>query len=468
MHTPARARAKTESQAEGSILARGLGRAALDYVHTAEIGGAVLLIAAVAALVWANSPWRQSYHDFFHTPITIQFGSFELATPDQAGHAEGDGHAAGMTLHHWINDALMVVFFFLVGLEIKRELVDGELRGMRRAALPVVIALGGMIAPALLYLGLNVGGPGARGWGVPMATDIAFALGALALLGDRVGGSIRVLLLAFAIADDIGAILVIALFYSSSISWVSLGVAAGMVFLVIAMQRLGVLDVGPYLFVGILLWAALLASGVHATIAGVVLGLMTPATPWFPIERYRKVLSRLDRELQAAIDEGRVDDAEYVLGRIEQLTAGTEPVLDRLIRDVHPWSAFFVLPVFALANAGVTLDGEVVSGALRSAVFWGIVLGLVVGKPIGTTGLAWLASRAGLVTLPEDVSWRQLFGIGLLGGIGFTVALFIAELAFDDLVLVDQAKIAILTASLISAVAGFVYLWRTPSRRGAS
>jgi NhaA family Na+:H+ antiporter len=469
--TPARSRANTEALAEKSFLARSLGLASLRFVHTAEVGGAVLLLAALIALAWANSPWKQSYHDLFHTPIVLKIGNFDLAVPDSpaeghdeapaSGAAEGHGGPAeGMTLHHWINDGLMVIFFFIVGLEIKHELVEGQLAGVKRATFPVVLALGGMVAPALIYLALNLGGKGANGWGVPMATDIAFAVATLALLGKRVGATLRILLLAFAIADDLGAIAVIAIFYTESISWVALGVAAGLFLLVLLMQRLGVLDIAPYIFVGVLLWAAMLASGIHATIAGVVLGLLTPTMPFFPIRKYRQEFSALEQEFQKALDEGRDDDAEYHLGRIERLTLGTEPVLDRLIRLVHPWSAFVVLPIFALANAGVAINSAALSAAAGSPITWGIMLGLVVGKPLGITGFAWLATRIGLVSLPEGVTFRHLIGLGLLGGIGFTVALFITDLAFSDPALIEQAKIGILAASFVSAVVGYLYLLR--------
>ncbi len=462
MHTPARSRAKSATLAERSFLARRLGPDTLRFVHTAELGGAVLLAAALIALVWANSPWSESYEALLHTPISLQIGGFDLRVPTAAG-AEGttDHPADGMTLHHWINDGLMVIFFFVVGMEIKREVVEGELAGIRRATLPVVVALGGMILPALIYVGLNWGGKSVSGWGVPMATDIAFALGALALLGDRVPAQLRVLLMAFAVADDLGAIAVIAFFYTESLSLVALGVAAALIVLVVVMRRLGVLDIGPYLVVGVLLWGAMLVSGVHATIAGVVLGLLTPSRPWFEMGRYRDELNRLERELQAALDAEDRDQADFILGQIEKLTVGTESVLDRLVREIHPWSAFGVLPLFALANAGVRLDLGTLGAAVSGPVFWGVFLGLLVGKPLGITVLTWLATKARLVQLPQDVSWNQLVGIGLLGGIGFTVALFITELAFRDAAAVAHSKLGILAASLLAAVIGLLVLRAT-------
>jgi len=480
MHLPARSVGKTEVHAQRSLLARRVGLRALAFVHMAELGGAVLFVAALAAMIWANSPWRDSYIRIFQMPVELTFGEFSLAPPGHGGSvngiqapdaesaahgvaaeapAETASHGHAMTLHDWINDGLMVIFFFVVGLEIKRELVVGSLSGLRRAAFPAMVALGGMILPATIYAVFNVFGPegSLRGWGIPMATDIAFALGVLALLGDRVPGIVRVMLLAFAIVDDIGAILVIAVFYTESLSMVALGGAVALVGVIYIMQRVGVLDVGPYLFVGTLVWACTLVSGVHATIAGALLGLLTPARPWFSLDEYSQALDTIQRDLNKALSEGDTERAELLLGKIEKLTQGTEPVLDRLIRLVHPWSAFVVLPVFALANAGVILEAEAISAALRGTVLWGVLFGLLFGKPLGTTGLSWLASKAGWVTLPDGMSWKHVFGIGLLGGIGFTVALFITELAFEDLARLDGAKMGILIASVISGIAGLTY-----------
>ncbi|WP_158633673.1 Na+/H+ antiporter NhaA [Tautonia sociabilis] len=499
MHLPPRSLGKIDVHSEHSPLARSVGTRALRFIHTAEAGGAVLFLAAMLALIWANSPWGDSYFSLFHTPIKIRIGPLELAPPSEqtaepgemaagesppdeetaasapapageaehAGVAPGEehppdagGHQRGMTLHHWINDALMVLFFFVVGLEIKRELVLGELAGISRAALPAAIALGGMILPAAIYTVINAIAPGGviHGWGVPMATDIAFAVGVLALLGDRVPNSVRVLLLAFAIVDDIGAILVIALFYTEQLSLLALGLAGVLVGVVYGMRRIGVLDVGPYIFVGALVWACLLVSGVHATIAGVVLGLMTPSAPWFDMKRYSIALDNLQAEFNEAMRQGDEEAASYALGKIEKLTQGTESILDRLIRLIHPWSAFVVLPIFALANAGVALTAESLAAAASSPILWGVALGLILGKPIGTTLMAWIAVRLGLVTLPEGTDFRQIFGIGLLGAIGFTVALFITDLAFNDPVRTDASKIGILAASMVAGVVGLTYL----------
>jgi NhaA family Na+:H+ antiporter len=468
----------------------------LRFIHTAESGGIALFVAGLIALVWANSPWGDSYFGLFHTPIEVSFGDFELAPPseqrhdpepgaddhggdapimasvagtapdpeahDDASHAgsEGGHGGHGMTLHHWINDGLMVLFFFVVGLEIKRELVLGELAGLRRAALPAAIALGGMVVPAGIYAAINGVAPGGavHGWGVPMATDIAFAVGVLALLGDRVPNPVRVLLLAFAIVDDIGAILVIAVFYTEQLSMTALALAAILVVVVYAMRLIGVLDIMPYIFVGALVWACLLSSGVHATIAGVVLGLMTPSAPWFDMRRFSQSLDSLQADYNEAMRQGDEETASYILGKIEHLTQGTESILDRLIRVLHPWTAFVVLPIFALANAGVALNPQSLALAFSSPVMWGVALGLLIGKPVGTTLMAWICVRLGLVSLPAGTDFRQIFGIGLLGAIGFTVALFITDLAFVDPARVDASKIGILGASTLAGIIGITYL----------
>ncbi|QDV35360.1 Na+/H+ antiporter NhaA [Tautonia plasticadhaerens] len=499
MHLPPRSMGKIEVHSERSPLARSVGTRALRFIHTAESSGIALFAAGLIALVWANSPWGGSYFGLFHTPIEISLGEFELAPPSEQGggggaeapgepavlapvagpdaatgsgdvgdaeaeasHAGGGaGHGPrGMTLHHWINDGLMVLFFFVVGLEIKRELVLGELAGLRRAALPAAVALGGMVVPAAIYAAINgvVPGGAVHGWGVPMATDIAFAVGVLALLGDRVPNAVRVLLLAFAIVDDIGAILVIAIFYTAELSMTALAVAGVLVAVVYVMRLIGVLDVTPYIFVGALVWAFLLSSGVHATIAGVLLGLMTPSAPWFDMKRFSEALDALQSDYNEAMLRGDEEAASYVLSKIEHLTQGTESILDRLIRVLHPWTAFVVLPTFALANAGVALNAESLAAAFSSPVLWGVMLGLLVGKPVGTTLMAWVAVKLGLVTLPEGTDFRQLFGIGLLGAIGFTVALFITDLAFDDPIQVDASKIGILLGSIVAGIAGIAYL----------
>jgi Na+:H+ antiporter, NhaA family len=373
--------------------------------------GIVLLVSTACALAWANSPWQPAYESLLHHALPLGSGTARL----------------DLTVQEWINDCLMSLFFLLVGLEIKREMLTGELASLQRAALPITAAIGGMIVPALLYAALNSGGTGARGWGIPMATDVAFALGVVALLGPRVPVTLRVFLAAVAIVDDLGAVLVIAIFYTSSIVWSRLAVVAGLVVALLLLNRAGVERAAVYLLLGAALWVAVLESGIHATIAGVLLALTIPARP-----------SR---------------DESSLLEKLEQ-------ALDTPI-------AFFVVPLFALANAGVRLGGESSSG-LSLAVLGGVVVGLVIGKPIGITLAARLAVRMRIAALPEGVTWRLLHGVSWLGGIGFTMSLFIGALAFRDEALLDSAKIGVLLASCVSAFMGWVMLRGRASRAQSS
>ncbi len=362
--------------------------------------GAVLFTAAVVALLWANSPWRQTYEALWQVKLGATLGAWSF---------ERD-------LGFWINDGLMTVFFFVVGLEIKRELHHGELSQLRRAALPVAAAVGGMILPAVIFLLLNHGRPSVNGWGTPMATDIAFAVGVLALLGKRVPPPLRMLLLALAVIDDVGAIVVIAIFYSAGLTASGLLIAGAGVLGVVVLTRLGARSPWAYLPAAMVIWAGAYASGVHPTLAGVVLGLLTPSAS----------------------------------------TDGTSmsPV-DRLEHALHGWVAFGVMPIFAFANAGVPLGGATFDGDGLRIVF-GIVLGLCVGKPLGVVGLSWLATRAGLASLPAGVGWQQVVVVGLAAGVGFTMAIFIAELAFPPGPALQTAKLGVLAGS---ALAGVVAVW---------
>jgi Na+:H+ antiporter, NhaA family len=419
------------------------------FINTEVLSAVVLLGAALVALVWANSPWDEEYFELINEHIEIDAGFVHI---DE-------------TVQHWINDGLMTLFFFVVGLEIKRELVRGELRGARRAALPVLAAIGGMVAPAVIYTAINAGGDGASGWGIPMATDIAFALGLMALLGPRIPGQLRIFLLALAIVDDIGAILVIAIFYTGDIQLDSLLVALGLLMVIFAMRHAGVRSLTAYFAVGVLVWLAVFESGVHATIAGVVLGLMTPAfadnRPSALVQPIQGLLANL-REASAA---GDVEAEEAALGEIEGLTEGAEAPLDRLERGLHPITSFLIVPLFAFANAGVSLDPDSLGESVTSSVALGVILGLVVGKPLGIFCATWVAVRMRVGSLPEGTTWAQILGMGMLAGVGFTVALFVNELAFDSQALLDQGKIGILTGSLLSAVAGVTVLIAL-SRRG--
>ncbi len=412
-----------------------------EFIRTESSGGAVLLAATLVALAWANSPWDEPYRDLWETVITVDGGIFRVS----------------QDLRHWVNDGLMALFFLVVGLEIKRETLHGTLAGPRRAAMPVAAALGGMAMPALLFAALNAGGAGARGWGIPMATDIAFSLGALALLGPRVPSQVRVFLLALAVVDDIGAILVIALFYSGSIEWDSLAVAAAIVAAIALLQWMRVTGIGFYIIAGTALWIAVLESGIHATIAGVALGLLTPSQPVIPRWQFRIAARELAREIRQAAAARSEEEAEALLGDIETVTAGAEAPLERLERLLHPWSSFFIVPLFALANAGIDVSGRALEDAAGSPVTLGVILGLLVGKVSGITGATLLATRLRLGHLPTGMTTAHLVGIGLLAGIGFTVSLFITGLAFDDPVLVRDAKMGVFAASVLAGTAGYLF-----------
>ena len=419
------------------------------FIHSETAGAVLLFAAAVLALAWANSPWSTTYFRLWQQTLSIDLGVFAL-TKD---------------LRHWINDGLMALFFFLVGLEIKRELVHGELSDARQAALPGFAALGGMVGPALLYLALNAGGEGERGWGIPMATDIAFALAVLALAGPRIPSSARVFLLALAIADDIGAILVIALFYTQELAVGSLAISCVLLAVIVIMRRMGARNALAYAVVGTMFWAAVLKSGVHATIAGVVLGILTPANPPFARSRFVESAELLVDRIRKAEAEGNRAAAEAVLGQFEELSSATEAPVERLERKVHPWISYLVLPLFGLANTGVSLGGQQWGELLRSPVLIGIAIGLMLGKPLGILAFTWAAVRFKVSKLPPELTWQLLGGLGLLAGIGFTVSLFIAGLAFEEQRLLSQSKIAILAASLMAGLFGFLFLRRAAGTR---
>ena len=440
---PPRSRGEVEHEAERSYVFRQIVLPAQQFIHTEVISGIALLLAAVVALVWANlPPLDEAYFDLFATQLSIDAGVF---------HIEED-------LQGWINDGLMTFFFFVVGLEIKREMTRGELAGFQKAMLPVTAALGGMIVPALVFIALNAGGEGERGWGIPMATDIAFALGVLALIGRRIPSQLRVFLLALAIADDIGAITVIAVFYTSDLSIEALLIAGGLLAFIHGMSRAGVRDVSVYLLFGAFAWAAMYESGVSPTIAGVALGLLTPANPYYSTSRFEESMEDLFARYRDAHAREDEEAAQQLLGHIEALSEGTESPLERIQRQLLPMTTFIVVPVFALANAGVVITGDSVSEAVSSEVSQGVTFGLLLGKPLGIFLAAWLAVRLGITSLPRSMNWWQVLGVGLLGGIGFTVALFVNELAFDEEILVRDGKMGILAGSVIAAIIGYAML----------
>ncbi len=408
---------------------RRLARAAqpfVSFLHTEAAGGILLVAATIVALVWANSPWDASYRTLWSTNIRVEVGSYVF---------EED-------LAHLINDLLMAIFFLVVGMEIKRELVVGELRDRRSVALPAMAAVGGMVVPAVIYIAFNAGGGGAAGWGIPMATDIAFALGVVALLGSRVPVSVKVLLLSVAIIDDIGAITVIALFYTDNLEPVLLLVGLGLAMLVAIAHRADVIYTPLLIALGLGLWLAVYESGVHATIAGVIMGLLTPAHPMQSELETGQVVDVLDNTDVNAND----------IRATATLIKGSVSACDRLIDTLHPWTSYVIVPVFALANAGIALSADAITNP--SAVLTGVGVALVVGKLVGVVSFSWLAVRLGLGRLPNGARWGHLIGVGAIAGIGFTVSLFITGLAFDANDLQDEAKIGILAASLVAALSG--------------
>jgi NhaA family Na+:H+ antiporter len=418
-------------------LPRTVLRPLQEFLQTSSASGLFMLAAVAVALVWANSPWGEGYERFWHTEFAITLGRWDL----------------DLDLRHWVNDGLMTFFFLLVGLEIKRELVTGELRQIRSSALPVMAAFGGMLVPAGIYLLFNAGGEGASGWGIPMATDIAFALGVLTLSARYASPSLKPLLLTLAIVDDIAAILVIALFYSAGLSLVWIEAGLGVVLAIVVLRRIGVRATGIYWALGALLWLELYNAGLHPAIAGVVLGLLAPATPF---QRPAAVSREARRTAEDTSDDLSVADQDAPSWL--RLAALSREAVSPLARTEHlllPWSSFVIVPLFALANAGVRLSWDAIGGAATGAVGLGIVLGLVVGKPVGIWLISMFAVRVGVAVMPTGVRGFDILLMGTTAGIGFTVSLFIAELAFRG-ELLAQAKIAILTASLVAGVAGLV------------
>jgi Na+:H+ antiporter, NhaA family len=420
-----------------SLVTRALVMPVQQFIHIQGISSIFLLGAAIAALVWANSPWHDSYHHVWEMELTLS----KLNLP----------------VHEWIDDALMAIFFFLVGMEIKHEIVHGELGDMKRAALPIVAALGGMVVPALLYALLNHGHDSQHGWGIPMATDIAFSLGVLGMV-KGVPTELKIFLLTLAIADDIGAIAVIAIFYSGSLDAGSLIVGLFLLGVIFVMLRLGISQPILYFVLAVGFWVAILRSGIHATIAGVILGFMVPTTAPFSLKDFEEIATDMAARFRGALADGDEKTAKNLLGSFEVLVQSTESVSERLTRLLNSWVSFLVLPLFALANAGVTFSGEIARDFVTSRVAWGIMLGLVVGKPLGVLGFCKLAVRWRFAQLPNGLTWRQIGAVGMLAGIGFTVSIFISSLAFDSDLYLAEAKTAVLAASVIAGVLGYLAL----------
>lgn len=418
--------------------------AALErFLHIEAVSGIVLLTAAAAALIWANSPLADSYHHLWHTPLSFGLGGFVFS----------------QSLHFWINDALMTVFFLVVGMEIRREMHQGALSNFRQASLPIAAALGGVVAPALIYLALNDDAIRQHGWAVPTATDIAFAVGVLALLGRSIPGNLRIFLLALAIIDDVVAVLIIALFYSAGLDYTGFAVAGAGLALVLGLQRMGIGSAYAYVVPGAIVWSGLLMTGAHPTLAGVVLGLLTPVVPVRMRERPQDALARIAAELTGR-DADDKTDPQHLAQPIRQLRLAQRELLPPVVRvqsALHPWVAYGVMPLFALANAGVSLGGMDMAAGGAQWVVAGIMLALVVGKPLGVVTVSWLMVRIGWCRLPPGVTWGGIWLIGLLAGIGFTMSIFIAMLAFTDDSLLDAAKLGVLMGSLIAAILGMAW-----------
>lgn len=418
--------------------------AALErFSHIEAVSGIVLLLAAVAALIWANSPAGDSYEHFWHTQVTFGLGDFSVSR----------------SLHFLVNDGLMTIFFLVVGAEIRQEIKDGALANMQLATLPLGAALGGVLMPAILYTLLNHGTPASAGWAVPTATDIAFAVGVLALLGKSIPASVRILLLALAIIDDIVAILIIAVFYTASLDYLGLLVAVGGLLLVLVFQRMGISKAYAYVLPGVVVWFGLLKTGIHPTLAGVILGLMTPVNSKPMAERPVDVLRRNFQELMERFTPGS-DNREAVVEPLKQLRAAQREVLPPVQRvqvGLHLWVAFGVMPLFALANAGVSFAGANLADAMSQQVFTGVMVALVLGKPLGVMLASLLLVKLNICRLPEGVTWSGVGLVGLLAGIGFTMSIFIASLAFVDPTLLASAKLSVLAASSVAAVIGLMW-----------
>ncbi|PHS33170.1 MAG: Na+/H+ antiporter NhaA [Methylophaga sp.] len=419
-----------------------------EFIHRQTTSGLLLMATAILALILANGGFASAYTHALHIPISFSIDQWSIE----------------MSLHHWINDGLMALFFFVVGLELKREILVGELSSLRNAILPIAAAIGGMVVPALIYFAFNPEGESAIGWGIPMATDIAFAIGALALLASRVPKALITFLVALAIVDDLGAVLVIAAFYTETIAWVPLMVAAGLFAVLISFNLFGIRKTLPYFIVAVLLWYALLLSGIHPTLAGILGAMSVPAIPKYDPKRFSKHVSALMQRFDASHKPGTNimtnDPLSEVVHKLEYSVESVGVPLQRLEHVWHIPVAYLVIPIFALANAGIAIDFSSLSSTMSHPVTLGIIFGLILGKFIGIAGVSWLMLKLGLAELPKDTRFSQIAGVSLLAGIGFTMSIFVAQLGFsENEELLLMAKTGILTASLLSGVAGFVWLY---------
>ena len=406
------------------------------FLHIEAASGVILLLFTIIAIIIANSPLAAGFYSFWKTSLGFRIGSFEMFH----------------SLQHWINDFLMAIFFFVIGLEVKRELIIGELRDLKRASLPIFAAFGGMILPAGIYLLLQCGTAGERGWGIPMATDIAFVVGSLAILGSRIPVSLRILLLSLAIVDDIGAILVIAIGYTAKINFTALFFGVGCIGVFVILLKIGVKNAAIYTIVALLIWFGFHESGIHATIAGVIVGMMVPINSWVSENRLSGIVQNMLHLLKG--DGWKSAKARYqMLRETERAIRKTVSPLERFEHDLHPWVGFLIMPVFALANAGVSINTD----AMTSPVSLAVILGLFIGKPVGILFFSWLGVKLNLAELPQSISWTTMLGGGFLAGIGFTMAIFIGNLALSGEML-DAAKIGIIIGSFVSAIVGILIL----------
>ena len=423
-----------------------------EFLHAQTTTGLILIVMTIIALLLANTSLYETYAHFFHMNIDFNVGSWALSH----------------SLHHWINDGLMAIFFFLIGLEIKSEITAGELSNLKVAILPILAAIGGMVFPALIYTSLNYGTAGSAGWGIPMATDIAFAISALVLLGKRVPTALVTFLVALAIVDDLGAVIVIALFYTDTINMMALGLAGLMFAVMLAFNRFGIHMILPYFVVGLLMWFFMLESGVHATIAGVLAALAIPSTPKrVPSTLTKKAKDLLDEYEKYPVNENYQihEEQKRILSEIKHKIYEVETPAARLEHNLHLPVALIIIPIFALANAGIKIDFSSIGTTIVEPVSLGIILGLIFGKVIGIFGVSYVAVKLKIAQLPKDSSMSQVFGVAFLGGIGFTMSIFVADLAFvNSPELILQAKIGILSASLFSALFGYLWL-RTISKK---
>ncbi len=422
-----------------------------EFIHRQSSSGILLMLCAVVALIIANSPLQDAYEHLLHLPVSLNAGDWDFS----------------LSLHHWINDGLMAIFFFLVGLELKREFLVGELSDLKQATLPVMAAIGGMLVPALIYSSLNMGTEGERGWGIPMATDIAFAVGCIALLGNRVPRSVVMFLVALAIVDDLGAILVIAVWYTEDVNMAALITAGVLVVIMWLLKAAGVRRSPAYVFVGVLLWYELHEAGVHATLAGVITAMALPARPKYDPVAFSTFVKDIIRSFDRCFRPGdRIIANDALRARVMALGNGVnlaQSPLQRMETLLHIPVAFLIIPVFALANAGIPIDSFTSAEAVFNPVTLGVISGLVLGKLFGIVGATWLGWKLGLGSLPKSASFHHIVGVALLGGIGFTMSIFIAELAFySSPELLNQAKAGVMLASVIAGVAGFLVLRRAP------